>query len=162
MTPEGGTKFIGAKGAPILRKSSYTMSKLRMNADGVVQMFDLIDISQNKMTIYSAVNLGRIPPAPFSINIHIVAAGPSTNVELNVTVYNLSTMLNSVLQRITSLQNAILSHTVLPARSTVAAFTQKSSASSVNPQLQSSGTSDSTVIKSSTSANLLVSKVRNG
>ena len=77
MTPEGGTKFIGAKGAPIRRKSSYTMSKLKMNADGVVQMFDLIDISQNKMTIYSAVNLGRIPPASFSINIiniQIVAA----------------------------------------------------------------------------------------
>ena len=42
------------------------------------------------------------------------------------------------------------------------AFTQKYSASSVHPQLQSLGTSDSTAIKSSTFDDLLVSNDRNG
>ena len=112
------------------------------------------------MPIYWAINLGRIPPAPFGINIQTVTADPSASVELSVTVCNLSTTLNPVRQRITSLENTILSHTVLPATNTVA-FNQKSSTSSVNSQLQSSGTSDSTAIKSATFADILVSKDRN-
>ena len=97
--------------------------------------------------IYSAINLVRITPAPFNTNMQTVAGDPLANVELKVTVGNLSTTLDPALQRITSLENTILPYTVLPPMSTVA-ITQKSSASNANPQLQSSGTSNSTVIKS--------------
>ena len=62
-----------------------------MNADDVVQMFGLIDISHMKMPIYSSVNLSRILPSPFNIDIQTVAADPSACVELNVAVCNLST-----------------------------------------------------------------------
>lgn len=93
---DGWTKYVNSKHAPINRKGEGLL-KRSADADDIVSMLMLLDVSHIECPTFVAAKLDRLPP-----NVCMTTSTPSVHAE----VAALTTTLNNVMDRLVEVQQA--------------------------------------------------------